>query len=149
MKNILITGGAGFIGSNLCNFLIKKNYNIYVIDDLSIGKKKNIESKKIKFIKSNILNINKIRFEKKINIIIHLAAKAEILISEDKEHLYYKSNILGLQKVLNFANKNKIEILYLHLLHPFMEIQKIKKLKKILNLNQAITMHIQNILVKK
>ncbi len=66
MKNILITGGAGFIGSNLCNYLIKKNFNIYAIDDLSIGKKKNIESKKIKFIKSDILKINKIKFKKKL-----------------------------------------------------------------------------------
>ena len=42
MKNVLVTGGAGFIGSNLCDFLSKKNFKVFAIDDLSVGKKKNI-----------------------------------------------------------------------------------------------------------
>ena len=65
MKNILITGGAGFIGSNLCTYLLKKKFNIYALDNLSVGKKSNLTSKKIKFIKKDILNINKIKFKKK------------------------------------------------------------------------------------
>ena len=43
MKTVLITGGAGFIGSNLSKYLIKKGYNVLVIDDLSIGKIKNMK----------------------------------------------------------------------------------------------------------
>lgn len=109
MKNILITGGAGFIGSNLCTYLLKKNFNIYALDNLSVGKKSNLTSRKIKFIKKDILNINKIKFKKKINIIIHLAARAEILIPREKEKLYYNSNILGLQSILNFASNNNVE----------------------------------------
>ena len=108
MKNVLITGGAGFIGSNLSKYLLKKKHKIFVIDNLSVGKKSNL-SKKVKFIKNDILNIDKIKFKQKIDVIIHLAALAEIVIPKDKEGVYYKSNIIGLQKVLNFASKNKIK----------------------------------------
>ena len=50
MERVLITGGAGFIGSNLSNFLDKKNCKVTIIDDLSIGRKKNFQNKKINFI---------------------------------------------------------------------------------------------------
>ena len=109
MKNILITGGAGFIGSNLAEFFIKKKFNVFVIDDLSVGKKSNIKNKKIKFIHSDILKMNEKNFKKKIDIIIHLAARAEILISKDKEGIYSNSNIFALQNLLNFAAQKKVK----------------------------------------
>ena len=66
MKKILITGGSGFIGNNLINYLIKKNYKIYNIDNLSnvstTEKFKIFKSKKIyKFYKTNLLNKNKVK----------------------------------------------------------------------------------------
>ena len=109
MKNILITGGAGFIGSNLSEYLINKGYHVVVVDDLSTGKLKNLSNSKIKFYKKDILDINKINFNKKIDIIIHLAAKAEILIAKDKEEIYSKSNLNALQSLLNFASQKKIK----------------------------------------
>lgn len=109
MKNILITGGAGFIGSNLSEYLIDKGYKVQVVDDLSTGKLENLNNLKIKFYKKDILDINKINFKKKIDIIIHLAAKAEILIAKDKEEIYSKSNLNALQSLLNFASKNKVK----------------------------------------
>lgn len=109
MKNILITGGAGFIGSNLSEYLINKGYHIVVVDDLSTGKLKNVSNSKIKFYKKDILDINKINFNKKIDIIIHLAAKAEILIAKDKEEMYSKSNLNALQSLLNFASQKKVK----------------------------------------
>ena len=109
MKNILITGGAGFIGSNLAEFLLKKKFNITVIDDLSVGKIRNITNKKINFFKRNILDIDKIKFKKKFYAVVHLAAKAEILISKKREDLYYESNISGLQSVLNFSANQGIK----------------------------------------
>ena len=109
MKNILITGGAGFIGSNLAEFLVKKKFNVYVIDDLSVGKKENITNEKIHFYKANLLKINNLKFKKNIDVIIHLAAKAEILISKEKEKIYSESNLNALQCLLNFASKKKVK----------------------------------------
>ena len=76
-KNILITGGAGFIGSVLSNLLIKKNFKVTIIDNLSTGYLKNID-KKAKFYKNSLKSQNKIHNilkKNKINIIYHLAAK--------------------------------------------------------------------------
>ena len=58
----IITGGAGFIGSNLAKFLVKKGHKIIIIDDFSSGKMSNLKEiiKKINIIKSDILNLNKI-----------------------------------------------------------------------------------------
>ena len=109
MKKVLITGGAGFIGSNLSNFLAKKKYKITIIDDLSTGKKKNIKNKKINFVISNIININKLKKVGNFDIIVHLAAKAEILITKKGEKKYFESNIEGLQQVLNFASQKKVK----------------------------------------
>ena len=61
MKNILITGGAGFIGSNLAEFLKKKKFNIYILDDLSVGNKSFISKIKGKFFKLKVEHISKIK----------------------------------------------------------------------------------------
>ena len=109
MKNILITGGAGFIGSNLSSFLINKKFNITIVDDLSTGKKSNVSGKKINFFKKDVININTLKINKKIDIIIHLAARAEILITQKQESIYAKANIQSLQSALNFASRNSIK----------------------------------------
>lgn len=82
--NILITGGAGFIGSHLCDYLINDN-DITVIDNLSLGKLKNInhlfESANFKFIEGDILNdklVDKIFNEKCFDIVFHMAANSDI-----------------------------------------------------------------------
>ena len=61
MKNVIVTGGCGFIGSHLTEFLITKGFKVYIIDNLFSGKKENIiKSKNIIFINQNILNKKKI-----------------------------------------------------------------------------------------
>jgi len=85
MKNILITGGAGFIGSNLVNYFIKKKLKVTIIDDLSVGSKKNLKLNNVSFYKNDILKIDQIPKNKRFDAIIHLAAKAEILITKKKK----------------------------------------------------------------
>jgi UDP-glucose 4-epimerase len=108
MKNILVTGGAGYIGSHIVEQLVKKNFlKIFIVDDLSTGHKRLI-NKKATFIKANINKtqlIKKIILKNKIDTIIHLAAKTIVTESEKKPKLYYKANVLGTSSLLD-ATKN-------------------------------------------
>ena len=109
IKKILITGGAGFIGSEVCRILIKKNYRVTVIDDLSMGKKENLP-KNIKFIKGNILNYDTCKKAcKNQDAVIHLAAKVSIRnsINTLKEDL--NINLVGTINVLRASSKFKIK----------------------------------------
>jgi UDP-glucose 4-epimerase len=83
--NILITGGAGFIGSHLCDALLKENHNIVVVDNLILGRIENIShlsaTEKFHFIEEDILNIDKMREifkEQSFDMVFHLAANSDI-----------------------------------------------------------------------
>ena len=79
-NNILITGGAGYIGSHIVEKLVKKNSNIFILDNLSTGFKKLI-NKKATFIKGNIGNYIKVKMiidKNNINSVIHLAAHLNV-----------------------------------------------------------------------
>ena len=85
VKNILITGGAGYIGSHVTEVLLKKNKKVYLLDNLSTGYRKLI-NKKAKFFKLDILETKKVKkiIDKyKIDSIIHLAAN--LIISEGQK----------------------------------------------------------------
>ncbi|KAN0033896.1 hypothetical protein ACTFIV_000373 [Dictyostelium citrinum] len=113
-KNILITGGAGFIGSNLSNFLAKKyiNSKIIVLDKLNYcSNVNNLDSSfgNIKFINGNILDIEKVKklieFYN-IDIVIHCAAESHVDNSFDNPRLFIENNILGTQSVLESCKDN-------------------------------------------
>lgn len=116
MKNkvtILITGGAGFIGSHLVDFL-SKNYNVLVIDNLSSGKLSNLKESynKIKFFKYDLSKMNlKVFYRKikRIDYIFHLAALADIVPSINSPINYVNSNIFATYKVLEIAKKYKVK----------------------------------------
>ena len=117
MKNlIVVTGGAGFVGSNLIDHLIKKTkYKIYSIDNYSTGKKKNhISNKRIKYIKNNTKNISKILNSKKKNIkvIFHFGEFARIYQSFSNMNECIDSNSVGSHEVFNFCFVNKIKLIY-------------------------------------
>ena len=111
IKNILVTGGAGYIGSHIIEILIKKNKNVFIIDNLTTGYKKLI-NKKAKFFKLDILNTKKLKkiIEKyNIDSIIHLAANLIIGEGDSKPKKYYKNNVKGTQSVLNSIKKTKVK----------------------------------------
>ena len=117
MKNfIVVTGGAGFVGSNLIEHLLNKtNYRIISLDNYSTGTKKNhINSKKIKYIKGNTQNIIKIlaKYKKKIKVVFHFGEFSRIFQSFKKFHECFDSNSIGSKEVFKFCLENKIKLIY-------------------------------------
>ena len=117
MKNIIIvTGGAGFVGSNLISLLIKKTkFKIISIDNYTTGKKKNhIKDQRVTYIKENTKNINKILNSKKekIKTIFHFGEFSRIYQSFIKMNECINSNTIGSNEVFNFCLSNKIKLIY-------------------------------------
>ena len=96
-NHILVTGGAGYIGSHIVELLIKKKSKVFIYDNLITGYKKLI-NKKAKFIKGDIKNfklLSKTIRDNKINSVVHLAAYLNISESEKYKSKYYKNNVGG------------------------------------------------------
>jgi UDP-glucose 4-epimerase len=109
---ILVTGGAGFIGSHLVEKLVKSGHKVTVIDNLSTGRLENIKYllKKIKFVKADLSKDKKlITHFKKTKIVYHLAALADIVPSIDDPYQYFYSNVLGTLNVLKACQKNSVK----------------------------------------
>jgi len=87
-RKALVTGGAGFIGSHLCNKLIKNNYDVIAYDDLSNGSGKKNLSKDVKFVKGSILDIKKVKILcKKVNVVFNLAVKPLVMSFYDPDEV--------------------------------------------------------------
>ena len=117
MKNILVvTGGAGFIGSNLISELLKfKKFKIISIDNYSSGLSKNhIKNRRVKYLKDSTKNIEILLkgYIGKIHSIFHFGEFARIYQSFKKTNECFSSNIEGSTNVFNFALKNKIRLIY-------------------------------------
>ena len=117
MKNIIVvTGGAGFIGSNLVSLLIKETkFKIISIDNYSTGNKKNhINDKRITYVKENTKNINTILKTKKnkIKTVFHFGEFSRIYQSFLKMNECINSNTIGSHEVFNFCLSNKIKLIY-------------------------------------
>tara|TARA_X000000950_G_scaffold180078_1_gene218393 strand:- start:12585 stop:13565 length:981 start_codon:yes stop_codon:yes gene_type:complete len=109
-KYILVTGGAGYIGSIISNFLIKKKFKILVLDNLSTGKKKMINSK-IKFLKGDLLNykiLKKKLYKYEITHIIHLASNIDVMESELSPNKYLEDNFNMTRNILKIAKIKKV-----------------------------------------
>lgn len=109
MKNILVTGGAGFIGSNLIKHLKSLGYNVFSIDNYSFGKKEN-EVDGVKYINDDIENIGNI--SEKIDTCFHLAALARVQPSFKNPNEYFRVNVSGTLSVMEWAKKHKIKVIY-------------------------------------
>jgi UDP-glucose 4-epimerase len=103
-QNILVTGGAGFIGSHLVKRLIQLNSHVVILDNLSSGSKDNLRfhfDKNVKFIRgdcTNSLDVKKAL--KNIDIIFHLAANSEIALSQNESMTVFNDNIYSTHIIL-------------------------------------------------
>jgi UDP-glucose 4-epimerase len=117
MKNILVvTGGAGFVGSNLIEELIKlKKYKIISLDNYSSGSFKNhIKNKRVKYLRGHTKNTSIIlkKYKNNINTIFHFGEFSRIFQSFRKIKECFNSNMIGSSELFNFALANKIKIVY-------------------------------------
>ena len=114
-NKIVVTGGAGFVGTNLIKLLLKKTkYKILSIDNYSSGNKINhIKNFRVRYIRGNTVNISKlIKNQKKIKSVFHFGEFARIYQSFFKMNECIESNSVGSNAVFNFCLKNKIKLIY-------------------------------------
>ncbi|MEG0379669.1 MAG: GDP-mannose 4,6-dehydratase, partial [Eubacterium sp.] len=110
----LITGGAGFIGSNLCETLLKRGHFVRCLDDLSTGKEENIqpflENENFKFIKGDIRDLDTcLKACKDIDYVSHQAAWGSVPRSIEMPLLYEEINIKGTLNMLEAARQNDVK----------------------------------------
>lgn len=111
-KKVLVTGGAGFIGSHLVDQLVDSGHTVTVIDNFSTGRSQNLDHQKgnIQLVETDITNFDAIfpYFQGK-DVVFHLAALADIVPSIVKPRGYYASNVLGTMNVAEASRLNKVQ----------------------------------------
>ncbi len=109
MKKVLVTGGAGFIGSNLIKELKKKDYEVTSVDNYSTGDIKN-EIPGVNYINDDILNLTML--DNNYDICFHLAAQSRVQPSFENPEESLRVNVIGTSKVMEWAKKNNIKVVY-------------------------------------
>jgi len=124
MKKIIVTGGSGFIGSNLVNYLVKKNYFVINIDKLTYSSNTypnhNLSKKNYKFFKIDInkkSKLKKIIKKYKPECIFNLAAETHVDRSIDSPFQFIHSNILGVYNLLEAIRENNKKNKKIKLVH--------------------------------
>ena len=111
----VVTGGAGFIGSNIAKKLVQRGDIVTVIDNLNTGKEENLESirDKIEFVKDSILNTDLLeKYTKDVDGVFHQAALASVQDSFSKPEEYHDVNVNGTENILKLSIKNNFKVVY-------------------------------------
>ena len=110
-NNILVTGGAGYIGSHIIEILIKKKFKVFIYDNLVTGYKRLINKKAI-FIKGDIKNsklLKKTIHDNNINSIIHLAGYLNISEGQKNKKKYYRNNVIGTLNLVKACKNSNVK----------------------------------------
>ena len=107
-KKCIVTGGAGFIGSHIVDRLIKDGHEVHIIDDLSTGKKENINPK-AHFHQRDLSVWNYLDLFEGVDLVFHLACLARVQPSIEEPHLYHDKNVNGLVNVLEACRIHKVK----------------------------------------
>ena len=113
--HFVVTGGAGFVGSNLVKLLVEKGHKITVIDNLHKGKKENLASiiNKIKFQKIDVRDYESLRkILKNVDGVFHQAALTVVQDSFSRPEEYFDVNVHGTENIFKLANENKFKVVY-------------------------------------
>ena len=132
---ILITGGCGFVGTNLCLYLNDRGHKIYSLDNLSRkGSKYNLnllKKNKIKNYRFDIANFKNIEILPKFDLIIDCCAEAAVEISKKEMDLVFNTNLIGTFNILKKAKADKSKIIFL----STSRVYPIKMLNNLINKN--------------
>ena len=149
--NILITGGCGFVGTNLSLYLKSKKFNVYTLDNLCRkGSKFNytvLKKKKIKNFRINIANYKKLKGLRKFDLIIDCCAEAAVEVSRKKIDEVFNTNLIGTFNILKKAKRDKSKIIFL----SSSRVNSIKNINKIIgnNSNLKKKLHISKLIDDK
>ena len=112
MKSV-VTGGLGFIGSNLVDQLVLKGHKVVVLDNFSTGRRSNLShhnKNNVKIIKIDISKSKSLdKYLKGVSYVFHLAGLADIVPSIENPNKYFKSNVIGTFNVIQAAKKANIK----------------------------------------
>ncbi len=108
----LVTGGAGFIGANICEYLLKQNFKVICLDDFLKGSEKNIQGMDLEFIKGSVVDERLIKSlnGKGIDVIFHEAAITDTTVTDD--NLMLQVNVEGFKYILNLARAENCPVVY-------------------------------------
>ncbi len=107
MEKVIVTGGAGFIGSHLSELLSNK-YQVIIIDNFSTGRRENLTFSDVKVIESDICETNRLEeFFYDVTYVFHIAALADLIPSIEKPKEYFRSNVEGTLSILELAKQSK------------------------------------------
>ena len=107
-KKCIVTGGAGFIGSNLVDRLVKDGHEVHIIDDLSTGSQYNINPQ-ARFHRRDLSVSNYNDLFEDVDVVFHLAAKARVQPSIENPHIFHDKNVNGLVNVLEACRIHKVK----------------------------------------